>query len=213
MIKAIIWDFGGVITTSPFESFNRYETQHDIPKDFIRTINATNPESNAWALFESNRISLDEFDQLFETETKNAGYTIPGRDVLKILAGELRPAMVEALKRCKMQFKIGCITNNMNMGHGPGMVKTSERAAQMEDVMRLFDVVIESRKEGIRKPDPEIYQLTLRRLDVKAHETIFLDDLGINLKPARQMGMKTIKVLDETQALKDLEALTGLQLK
>jgi len=210
MIKAVLWDFGGVITTSPFEAFNRYEVEHGIPLDFIRGINATNPENNAWALFESSRITYDDFDRLFYEETSRAGHPISGRDVLTRLSGDVRPRMVSALKECKRHFKIGCITNNVNAGRGPRMAQTRERAHEIRLVMALFDIVVESSKEGIRKPNPEIYRLAASRLEVAAGQIVFLDDLGINLKPARELGMQTIKVLNEDQALKELERITGL---
>lgn len=212
MIEAVLWDFGGVLTTSPFESFNRYETERGLPRDFIRTINATNPEDNAWAQFESSSISLDEFDVLFAAESEAAGYRVPGREIIELLSGDLRPRMVDVLKRCKSSYRVGCITNNVKSGHGPGMQTTSDRANRVADVMALFDLVVESSVEGIRKPNPRIYQIACERLGVAPERTIFLDDLGINLKPARAMGMRTIKVLDESQAIRDLAALTGLDL-
>jgi putative hydrolase of the HAD superfamily len=210
MIKAVLWDFGGVITSSPFDAFNRFEEENQIPKDFIRKINAANPRANAWALFESSRISLDEFDKKFEEETGNAGYPIAGTKVLELLSGDVRPNMVNALKACKRQFVIGCITNNMRSGEGPSMARTEEKAAQIQEIMGMFDVVVESSKEGIRKPDPQIYRIVLARMAVSAEETVFLDDLGINLKPAAALGMKTIKVVSEAQALKELAEHTGL---
>jgi putative hydrolase of the HAD superfamily len=212
MIKAVLWDLGGVITTSPFKAFNRFETENHIPIDFIRGINATNPETNAWALFERNRISLEEFNRKFEEETRAAGYPIPGKRVLALLSGDIRPKMARALKICKQHFTIGCITNNMRWGEEPAMPEMDEKAASLREIMGLFDVVVESSKEGIRKPDPEIYRIVLSRMFVSAEQTIFLDDLGINLKPARALGMKTIKVISETQALTDLESITGLLL-
>jgi len=210
MIKAVLWDFGGVITTSPFKAFNRFEIENNIPRDFIRGINATNPKTNAWALFESSRISLEEFARKFEEETRAAGYPVPGKKVLELLAGDIRPGMVRALKICKQHFTIGCITNNMKSGEVPAVAEMDEKAAEVQAIMEMFDVVVESSKEGTRKPDPEIYRIALSRMDVPVEQTVFLDDLGINLKPAKVMGMKTIKVLDETQALKDLERITGL---
>ncbi len=210
MIKAVLWDFGGVITTSPFEAFNRYEAEHGIPTDFIRGINATNPENNAWALFESSRITYDEFDRLFHEKTSTAGHPIPGSDVLSLLSGDLRPRMVGALKKCKHHFKIGCITNNVNSGQGPAMARTRERADEIQWVMNLFDIIVESSKEGIRKPNPAIYRLAVSRLEVDAGQIVFLDDLGINLKPARELGMQTIKVVNENQAIRELEEITGL---
>ena len=210
MIKAVLWDFGGVITTSPFKAFNRFEIENNIPIDFIRGINAANPETNAWALFESSRISLEEFDRKFEEETRAAGHPVPGTRVLELLAGDIRPKMVRALRICKQHFTLGCITNNMRSEEGPARAETDKKAAGIQAIMEMFDVVVESSREGIRKPDPEIYRIALSRMDVPAEQTVFLDDLGINLKPARVLGMKTIKVLNETQALTDLERIIGL---
>ncbi len=212
-LTAILFDFGGVFTTSPFEAFNRYERERGIPRDFIRGINATNPDDNAWARLESSRIDLDEFDRLFERESAAAGWPIPGRDVVAMLSGDLRPRMVRALERIRTRFRTACITNNVrSLGHpedGP-VSPTTIRAA---DVMALFDLVVESSIEGIRKPDPRIYQLACQRLRVAPEEALFIDDLGINCKPAAALGMRTIKVLDEDQALADLEAATGLSLR
>jgi putative hydrolase of the HAD superfamily len=212
MIEAVLWDFGGVLTTSPFEAFNRYEAERGLPRDFIRTINATNPEHNAWALFESSRIDLDGFDRLFAEESEAVGHRVPGREVVALLSGDLRPRMIEVLKRCKAAFRVACITNNVKSGEGPGMAATRERAQRMAEVMSLFDLVVESSVEGVRKPNPRIYQITCERLGVAPERAVFLDDLGINLKPAREMGMRTIKVLHEDQAIDDLRAVTGLDL-
>ena len=212
MIEAVLWDFGGVLTTSPFEAFNRYEAQRGLPANFIRTINATNPEINAWARFESSEVDLDEFDLLFAAESEAAGHRIPGKDVIELLSGDLRPRMVEVLKRVKASYRVACITNNVKGGRGPGMANSSERAQQMAEVMGLFDLVVESSVEGIRKPNPRIYQLACERLGVRPDRAVFLDDLGINLKPARALGMQTIKVLDEQQAIEDLAKLVGIEL-
>jgi len=212
MIEAILWDFGGVLTTSPFEAFNRYESERGIPRDFIRRVNATNPERNAWALFESSQVDIDQFDELFAEESASLGHRIAGREVVALLSGDVRPRMVEMLRLCKTRFRVACITNNVRSGQGPGMAATSERANRVADVMALFDLVVESSLEGIRKPDPRIYQLACERLDVHPGAAVFLDDLGVNLKPAKELGMRTIKVLDEDQAIRDLGNLTGLSL-
>ncbi|MFM7120441.1 MAG: HAD-IA family hydrolase [Gammaproteobacteria bacterium] len=209
-IEAILWDFGGVLTTSPFEAFNRYEAERGIPRDFIRTVNATNPETNAWAQFESSSVDIDTFDRLFEVESTALGHRIPGREVIALLSGDVRPRMVEMLRRCKARFRVGCITNNVRSGHGPGMASSRDRATRVADVMALFDLVVESSVEGIRKPNPRIYELACERLGVHPERAVFLDDLGINLKPARALGMRTIKVEAEEQALRDLAALTGI---
>jgi len=211
MLEAVLWDFGGVFTTSPFEAFNRYETEHGLPPDFIRTINATNPESNAWAQFESNQVSLDEFDELFRAESESAGHPIDGKDVVALLSGQLRPRMVEVLKTCKQHFKVGCITNNVKAGIGRSMSRDAGVANELAAVMQLFEIVVESSVEGVRKPDPQIYTIACERLGVLPANCAYLDDLGINLKPARTLGMSTIKVLDEEQAIGDLSKLTGLE--
>ena len=209
MPAAVLWDFGGVLTTSPFEAFNRYEEANQLPPDFIRSINATNPQSNAWAQFEAGRVSLAEFDELFRAETAAAGHAVGGKEVVDLLDGDLRPRMVEVLKICRQHFKVACITNNFSSG-GAASRHDAQRAAKVGAVMELFDVVVESSREGVRKPDPRIYQIVCQRLGVAAADCAFLDDLGINLKPARAMGMATIKVLSEEQAIDDLSRVTGL---
>ena len=209
-IEAVIWDFGGVFTTSPFEAFNRYETARGLPTDFIRTLNATNPDTNAWALFEQAKIDAAGFDGSFLEESTAAGHAVRGADVLPLLSGDFRPAMVEALKACKAIFKVGCITNNMAPGHGPGMAADRRGADKAAHIMALFDVVIESSKAGVRKPDPRIYEMMYEALDVSPKACVYLDDLGINCKPAAALGMKAIKVMNEAQALTDLARVTGL---
>ena len=212
-IDAIIWDFGGVLTSSPFEAFNRFEAERGLPADFIRKVNSTNPDSNAWALFERSDISLDEFDGKFSDEAQALGGAVTGKEVVSLLSGDIRPDMVTALKKCKEHFKIGCITNNVSAGTGAGMARSQDKAAAVADVMALFDHVIESSKIGMRKPDPRIYQLACETLDVDANKSIYLDDLGINLKPAKALGMTTIKVLNSEQGLSDLEKAVGMSLR
>ena len=210
-IEAILWDFGGVITSSPFEAFTRYETEQGLPKDFIRGINATNPDTNAWAQFESSSVSLEEFDQLFLNESTAAGHRVPGSAVVKLLSGNVRPRMVEVLKRCKQDYKISCLTNNVRSGKGAGMSRSPENAAQVADAMSLFDHVLQSSKEGMRKPQPEFYLLACERMEVEPDQVLYLDDLGINLKPAKKLGMTTIKALNEAQIIADLSAALNIK--
>ncbi|MEM7016873.1 MAG: HAD-IA family hydrolase [Pseudomonadota bacterium] len=214
MIKAVFWDFGGVITTSPFESFNRFESSNGMPKDFIRSINATNPDTNAWAQFESSQVTLDEFDDLFAQETAAAGHEIRGKQVIALLSGDLRPEMIETLHRCKTRYTIACLTNNVKgmNDEDPQRAGDSSKASKSREVMALFDHVIESSVVGIRKPNPKFYQMACEMASVKPEEVVYLDDLGINLKPARQMGMTTIKVIDPIVALKELEQAVDLKL-
>ena len=211
-IEAVIWDFGGVLTTSPFEAFNRFEAARGLPKDLIRGINAANPHANAWARFERGEIGREVFDRLFLEESTALGHPVRGADILPALSGEVRPRMVEALTRCKTRFKVGCITNNMNHGKGPSMAMDHERAAEVGEVMSLFDAVIESSKTGLRKPDPKIYLMMCELLAVKPAVCVYLDDLGVNCKPAAELGMTAIKVVSEAQALADLGRVVGLDL-
>ena len=211
---AVIWDFGGVITSSPFEAFAQFETANELPRDFIRSINATNPDTNAWALFERSEIDADAFDAAFQAEATARGHSVRGAEVLALLAGDIRPEMVAVLQRLiDEDYKIGCITNNVKTGSGAGMARSVEKAAAVEAVMELFSHVIESSKVGIRKPDPEIYKMACTALDVTPERAVFLDDLGVNLKPARALGMATIKVSGAEQAISELETLLGHPLR
>ncbi|BCW87029.1 Phosphatase [Alphaproteobacteria bacterium SO-S41] len=209
MIEAVIWDFGGVLTSSPFEAFNRFEKERGLPLDIIRRTNAENHFENAWAKFERAEVDLARFDELFAAESKALGAEVRGRDVLPLLSGDLRPAMVEALRRVKAKFKTGCITNNLPANQ---MGSSTGRSLYVAEVMVLFDHVIESAKIGLRKPDPAIYKMMTDKLGVDPKNCVYLDDLGVNLKPARDMGMTTIKVVDPDKALAELEAATGLSL-
>jgi putative hydrolase of the HAD superfamily len=210
--RAVLWDFGGVLTQSPFEAFARFERERQIPEGFLRRVNATSPDSNAWARFERGDISAAEFDVAFERETKAAGYAVPGGEVVRLLYGEIRPTMVEALRRCKPHYITACLTNNVNTGTGHELPTSAERAEQVADVLALFDHVIESSKVGMRKPEARFYALALERIGVAAREAVFLDDLGVNLKPAKAMGMTTIKVETPAQAVRELENLLQLPL-
>lgn len=209
-IHAVIWDFGGVISSSPFEAFARFEAARGLPKDFLRTVNATNPHDNAWALFERNEIDAATFDVKFLAEATALGHPVRGADILPRLSGDVRPRMVAALELCKQHFKVGCITNNVQTGHGAGMAGSSDKARQVAEVMALFEVVIESSKAGVRKPDPRIYQMMCEQLAVDPTDCVYLDDLGINCKPAAMLGMRAIKVGGVDQALAELSAATDL---
>ncbi len=205
MKKAVLWDFGGVILSSPFEAFNQYETEHGVPLDHIRTVNATNPHDNAWALLERSEVSPAEFDRRFADESEALGHRVPGAHVLGLLGGSIRPEMVALLDRVKAAgYKVACLTNNMSLPRAD-----PEREAALTAVMARFDAVVESAKVGVRKPEVRFYEIACELLQVHPHECIFLDDLGINLKPAAAMGMSTIKVLNAAQAIADLSALLG----
>jgi putative hydrolase of the HAD superfamily len=215
-VRAVIFDFGGVILTSPFEAFHRYETDNGLPPGFLRRLNATDPDTNAWARLERSEVDLTGFVELFEAEAASAGHRIDGRAVLALLVGQLRPQMVEALRRCHDRLKTALLTNNFvpsepaapaesDGGRGP--------VGPMADVLHHFDVIVESSRVALRKPDPAIYRLVCDELGVEPGEAVFLDDLGVNLKPARAMGMTTIKVVDPDDAITELEAVVGFPLR
>ncbi|MEC9392211.1 MAG: HAD-IA family hydrolase [Pseudomonadota bacterium] len=203
--KAIIWDFGGVITSSPFEAFNDFEKKNDLPLDLIRNINSENPDENAWAKFESNLVSIEEFDELFYQEAKAKGYDVKGKEIIKLLSGSIRDNMVEFLKELKGTYKLGCITNNVKPLEKD--IREDSNAVASKEAMLLFDHIIESSKVGIRKPNPEIYKMSCNALNVNPSDCIYLDDLGINLKPARELGMTTVKVIDPEEAIKEVRNL------
>ena len=208
-IRAVLWDFGGVILSSPFEAFNTYEAEKGLPLDLIRRVNSTNPHSNAWALLERNDISPQEFDSLFATESEALGHRVPGADVLALLSGDVRPRMVQALDTVKAAgFKIACLTNNVVSTEEPA----TERQAEVRSIMHKFDHVVESSKVGCRKPEPRFYEIACELLQVSPTECVFLDDLGINLKPAAAMGMRTIKVVNPDDALAELSGHLDLAL-
>ncbi len=210
---AVIFDFGGVITSSPFEAFNRLEAARSLPQDFVRRVNAINPDDNAWAQFERAAISAAEFDALFAAEARAQGFDLGGSEVLAVLAGAVRPPMVRALDQLKAAgYRIACITNNVPTGHGAGLARSADRSDALEQIFARFEHVIESSKAGVRKPDPRIYMMMCEKLGLEPAACIYLDDLGVNCKPAAQLGMAAIKVTGEAQALADLSALLALPL-
>jgi len=208
--RAVLFDFGGVIVSSPFEAFNAYEAAHGLPFNFIRSVNVINSHENAWAKLERSDITLAEFDELFAAESENIGYRLAGAEVLSLLAGEPRLDMIHALDVLKSSgYIIACLTNNVLSSKSAMLTKREE---MLRAVLARFDAVIESSTIGIRKPEPRFYEIACETIDVKPHECIFLDDLGVNLKPAAAMGMTTIKVTSSTQALADLSRVLLLEI-
>jgi putative hydrolase of the HAD superfamily len=207
VIRGTLWDFGGVLSSSPFEAFARYESERGLPHGFIRTVNSTDHHTNAWARFERAEIDLAGFDAAFAEESHTLGHRVPGADVLELLSGDLRPWMLEAVRHCRRHGLItALLTNNV----APMQEQGWSDGVGLDD---LFDVVVESATTGVRKPEPAAYELVLDRMGLRADEVVFLDDLGINLKPARAMGMTTIKVDDPEVALAELEQVLGLSLR
>lgn len=207
----VIFDFGGVLTSSPFEAFNRMEAERGLPHDFVRRVNSANPDDNAWARFERSEIDAAAFDLAFRAEALAMGHDLAGREVLARLMGDIRPEMVAALDRLtQLGFRIACITNNVRSGKGAQMARSADQAGQIAAILARFETVVESSREGVRKPDPAIYRIACDRLGVPPDRCVYLDDLGVNCKPAAALGMAAIKVVSAVQALADLEAALGL---
>ena len=211
-IRAVLWDFGGVMTESPFLAFHRFELERGLPADFLRAVNARNHDDNAWARFERSELSPHQFDEVFAAETRAAGHEVRGLDVIDLLYGEVRPTMVTALKACKGHFLNACVTNNVSAGPGRGFERDPGRAGEWKGILDLFDVVIESSKIGARKPESRFFERACAQLGIAASQAAYLDDLGTNLKPARIMGMHTIKVENPAIAIAELETVLGISL-
>lgn len=209
MISAVLFDFGGVILSSPFEAFNVYEAEVGLAPDTIRRINATNPDANAWARFERGELDPSGFMAVFEAEAASLGHDVDAQRVLDALRGHVRPEMVEALRRCGVRLKTAMLTNNFR---DPAGGSSHDPESELGAIFEMFDEVVESSVVGVRKPEPRFYEIACERLGVAPEECVFLDDLGVNLKPARAMGMTTIKVTDPADALAELEQIVGFSL-
>ena len=207
---AVVFDLGGVITESPMEAFAAYEAEAGLPDGLVRRLNSTDPDTNAWARYERGELDGAGFRAAFEAEAARAGHTVDAGRVLAALAGELRPAMVGAVRRLREAgVPLALLSNN---------VAPMPRTGALGELLDLFDAVVESSVEGVRKPEPAIYARALERLSaavgrpIEAEDCAYLDDLGINLKPARAMGFTTIKVVEPGAALAELSGLVGLDL-
>ncbi len=203
MVEAVLFDFGGVILSSPFEAFAEYEAEIGLPPDTIRKINSTNPDTNAWAKFERREVDPQEFARLFEEEALLLGHELDAQRILEGLHGTVRPAMVEALSNCASKFKTAMLTNNITP------MREQDLDEEIKKVVEIFDILVESSIEGCRKPEERFYEIACERLAVNPESCVFLDDLGINLKPARAMGMKTIKVVEPEKAIEELYEIIG----
>ena len=211
-IRAVLWDFGGVFTESPFKAFVEFERRRGLPEGFVRRVNSVDPDHNAWARFERSEIGVDEFDVAFAAECTAMGHRLRGSEVIGLLHGAVRGEMVEALRRCKAHFLNACLTNNVRSASALGLPKPADDREEVKAIFDLFDLVIESSTVGVRKPEPRFYRLALEGLGIEPAQAVYLDDLGINLKPARAMGMTTIKVDSSQQALGELQAVLNIPL-
>ncbi len=199
---AVIFDFGGVLTEPPGNGMRAYCERAGISWDVFRQLFV--PLDGAWAKFEKNELTQGEFIRAFEAEAAAAGLTVDGAAFLDdFFSGmALRDDMVAVARALRGRYRLGCITNNVQaVGRG--------RNPLFDD---LFDVVVESSKVGMRKPDPRIYRHCCELLGVRPEQAIFLDDFGVNLKAARELGMGTIKVDESQSAIDELERMLGIPL-
>jgi putative hydrolase of the HAD superfamily len=207
-LAGVLFDMGGVVMDSPLHAIARYEAARGLPPNAINRVVAAAGESGAWARLERGELTAASFCAPFEADCRAQGVEISGADIMTAIAeaGVPRPAMLEAIRRIRARgLRVGALTNNW------------KREGPEDDVIphRLrehFDVFIESRVVGLRKPDPRIYTLACRELGVPPERTAFLDDIGRNLKAARELGMTTIKVDEPGQALRELGELLGFPL-
>lgn len=205
-IKTIIFDFGGVITNSPIEGFKLLEEKHGYDKGIITNINMNNPDNNAWAKSERGEIDINTFLEEFEKEALSIGQKINAKEILQQLYGSLRKNMINKIKllSTSKKYKLICLTNVLK---GVDIFTPKERVEAVKDVMSYFDIIYESYKLNMRKPEARIYQYILKELNIEPQETVFLDDLGMNLKSARQLGINTIKVIEPNDAIYELDQI------
>ncbi|HEY8215911.1 MAG TPA: HAD-IA family hydrolase [Acidimicrobiia bacterium] len=207
---AVVFDLGGVVVPSPLDVFRAYEARAGLPHRFLSEVVLAGGDHGAWSRLERGELTMADFADEFAAECARAGGTVDVVELFAEVRGGSGPhaVMVTAIERIRAAgLKTGALTNNW---HDP---EASGDGGHDRVVLHdLFDVVVESAVEGLRKPDPRIYELVCERLDVAPDATVFLDDLGVNLKPARAMGMATIKVEDPATAVAELEALLGFSL-
>lgn len=213
--RAVIFDLGGVVFPSPFDAFREYERTRGLPHRFISEVIVRGGDHGAWSRFERGELDPEAFARAFEAECAAAGATVVVGDLFTDLRrdndGGPRAEMTAAIRRLRTHgLRTGALTNNWVDADGATHVSGPSPIARELD--SLFDAIVESAREGLRKPDPRIYELACHRLGVEPGETVFLDDLGANLKPARAMGMATIKVDDPLAALRELGDVLGLAL-
>jgi putative hydrolase of the HAD superfamily len=203
-VRAVIFDLGGVVVDSPLHAIRRYERELGIPEGVVNRVVVETGPGGAWSRLERGEVSMPEFQRDFEAELRAVGHTISAAAMMaRIAECGPRPVMVEAIRRIRARgLRAGALTNNW----------ANERGEPTHDLSRLFDAFIESSKVGLRKPDPRIYQLACDALGVTPTEAVFLDDIGRNLKAARALGMRTIKVDAPAPALAELAEQLGFPL-
>ena len=207
-VDGVLFDLGGVVMDSPLHAIARYERDHGLSANAVNRVVATAGETGAWARLERGELTVATFCAPFEADCRAQGVTIDSARLMAYVAeaGVPRPQMLEAIRRIRERgLRVGALTNNWKRDE-------SEDDVLRDQLRARFDVFIESRVVGLHKPDPRIYTLACEALGVAPARTAFLDDIGRNLKPARALGMATIKVDDPDEALRELAALLGFAL-
>jgi putative hydrolase of the HAD superfamily len=206
--RAVIFDLGGVVFPSPFTAFDRYDERNDLERGTVRRLIRTSSETGAWAALERGELTHAQFHAELEAEAEAAGFALDAARLMATIAESAgaHPEMLQAIRAVRAAgLRTGALTNNWR---APDGASTPNGLHEFD----VFDVVVESAVVGLRKPDPRIYELVCERLEVAPDTAVFLDDLGINLKPARAMGMATIKVIEPAAAISELAALLGFAL-
>lgn len=207
--SAVLFDLGGVVLGSPLQAIRAYEAELGLARNAINRVAAATAPHGAWSRLERGEFELDAFYPAFEADCRRAGLEIDARAMMDRMAAASapRPAMLAAIERLRAaDLRVGALTNNWAHSEDAGRSDGTRALADR------FDVFVESSVEGLRKPDPAIYRLACERLAAPPDRVVFLDDIGANLKPARAMGMATIKVDEPEPALAALSRLVGLEL-
>jgi putative hydrolase of the HAD superfamily len=201
-MRAAIFDLGGVVLESPMEAIAGFEQRHGIEFGTINRVVADSGAHGAWARHERGEISTAVFLEAFRDEFAAVGIEVDTTELMADIDASIRirPHMLRAVDQLRRAgVKVAALTNNWTPFGSDGLA-------------RHFDVVVESVVEGTRKPEPRIYRICLERLGVQPVDCVMLDDLGPNLKPARDLGMTTVKVTSGDQALSVLADLFGLKI-
>ena len=205
VIEAVVFDIGGVVQESPLHAIARYERDHGLPPDAVNRAVVAAGDAGAWARLERGELTVESFLAPFEADCRAHGVRVDGRRLMALIAeaSRPRPRMLEAVRTIRARgLRVGALTNNW----------VADGRRPTDGLRAHFDVFVESAVVGLRKPDPRIYELVCRELGVEPSRVAFLDDIGMNLKPARALGMVTIKVDDPDRALRELSALLGFDL-
>ena len=203
--RAVIFDLGGVVVGSPLHAIAAYERDTGIAEGSINRIVVATGPGGAWSRLERGELTLEAFYPAFEADCDAYGCRISARTMMGLVAESTqpRPAMLEAIRRIRAYGLLAAaVTNNW---------VTEEEGTRV--LRPFFDVFIESAVVGIRKPDPRIFLLACGELGAEPAEVVVLDDIGSNLKSARELGMTTIKVVDPDTALAELESVLELALR